>query len=174
MAPDLPDLPIPPCPRCDSKAWRHTATGIVCANEHALRPSLLVPRDAPKPTDFTWDGITGYAQVLHEPSLLQLRQHTNATMVHVILAHAAHTALAARHAALQDAHDALAAKHAGLIALYTDLVNAHRRLEGHVEALGGRVEALEGVQAGLFDVTVTVVPKVKVEGEGEGEDEEAA
>jgi hypothetical protein len=94
-------------------------------------------REAPKPADFTWDGVTGYAHVLHEPSLLTLRHHVNAVMVRLLLEHGARVEGDAKHAALEEKHAALQSKHEGLIALYTDLVNKHN-------ALGEKYDRLEG------------------------------
>ncbi|GMK56378.1 hypothetical protein CspeluHIS016_0302180 [Cutaneotrichosporon spelunceum] len=155
----LADFPIPPCPRCNSRDWATKPDGIHCANGHPLRPSLLMSRDAPQPADFTWDGVKGYAHVLHEPSLLTLRHHVNAAMVHISLQHAAHAALADKHAALEGKHAELATRHEGLIALYTDLGGKHAALEAKVGEMEGRVGKMEAVQGALFDVSVSVVPK---------------
>ncbi|BEJ11756.1 hypothetical protein CspHIS471_0202160 [Cutaneotrichosporon sp. HIS471] len=157
----LVDLPIPPCPRCNSHAWSTKFDGIHCDNGHPLRPSLLMSREAPKPADFTWDGVKGYAHVLHEPSLLTLRQHVNAVMVHLALEHSSLVSMEEKHAVLEDKHSELATRHEGLIALYTDLSAKHQAFAGEVGEIEGKVGMLEAVQGALFDVSVNVTPKPK-------------
>lgn len=112
-----------------------------------------------RPKDFTWDGVRGYAQILHEPSLLTLRHHVNATMVHLALSHAAQVELAEKHEALSTTHADLAVKHDGLIALYTDLAAKHKDLGAKYAKLEGKVGELAAVQGALFDVSVSVTPK---------------
>ncbi len=120
-------------------------------------------REVPKPADFTWDGVKGYAHVLHEPSLLTLRYHVNAVMVHLLLGHGARVEADRKHAELEKKHDGLQSKHEGLIALYTDLVNKYNELGDKYDRLAGQVGELAAVQGALFDVNVTVTPKEKGE-----------